>query len=369
MPVSVIPVGLLLGAMAGACQQALSGRLREYVGSPSLESTRLLQALNRLAANCASLKHCTQPLLDAPAALLKPVPAASSGILQVVVPSQAGADVRRPWNQHQRLLQLGGVSPPAHEPSPATSVGTRPSGILHTVRHGAQSILGGAVGWLGQKRPLAVHQAGVEAPLLNTDCGVCLPTTAPIAIAGQHWSAPVAALGAVVAGGVFVTGANALYQYMKHSGPDLGLLDSERVFAQPPPHVQALLDELKNHWHLTPEGELTSTWDALMAMRAGPDTSAPRARVRALLHQDFGESLSRLPGLATPRLTPTSANSMPLKNPRQCVIGVPCRPRPGRARRRLRWSWPRRSSPCSIRQRPVRNSRISGCSKRSCVKC
>ncbi|MBK5415789.1 hypothetical protein [Pseudomonas sp. TH31] len=163
--------------------------------------------------------------------------------------------------------------------------------------------IGGAVGWLWQQSQPAVHEEDVETPLYPAPGAVYQPTTAPIAAAGQHWPTLGTGLGIGAASIALVTGANALYRSMT-GDPDLIQPASEPVFAQRPPHVQALLDKLKNHWHLTSEGELMSTWEALMAMHADPalaaDAHAQLARVSALLHQDFGESLARLLDLATP---------------------------------------------------------------------
>ncbi|WP_350599826.1 NEL-type E3 ubiquitin ligase domain-containing protein [Pseudomonas sp. 65/3-MNA-CIBAN-0223] len=271
---SLIPVSLVVGAMFGWCEEKFAGWLREYFGSPSSETPRTLQELGRLAGNLKSLNQYAQPALTSLDEWVNPAP----------VPEQGDA-------------QRGHDLPPDVTEPPATSAGARPGGILQSAQHGARYIVSSAVRLLWKNER---EQTDVETPLYTAPGAVYQTTTEPIAEASQHWLAPVAALGTVAAGAVILTGAHALRQDMKPIGPDMDLPASEPVFAQYPPPVQALLDKLKNHWHLTPEGELMSTLQALMATRAAADATTLLARVSAQLHQDFGESLAPLLDLATP---------------------------------------------------------------------
>ncbi|WP_458726045.1 membrane-targeted effector domain-containing toxin [Pseudomonas gregormendelii] len=301
MATPLIPVSLIAAAALDWGQEKFAGWLRDYVGSPSSEATRTLQELSRLASNCASLKQYTQPALGS----------LDDWLHHASVPPEITHAVDNPGararsNTDKHWLEQGGIRRRGHDLTPgvteppATSAVTRPTGILQAVQYAARHVVSATVSLLCKTSSPDVHEkTDVETPLYPDPSAVYQPTTAPVAAEGRHWPAVGTGLGIGAASVALVTGANALYQSMT-GGPDLISPASEPGFAPLPPPVQTLLDELKNHWHLTPEGELMSTWDALMAMRAAPDAHARQARVSALLHQDFGESLARLVELATP---------------------------------------------------------------------
>ena len=298
MPVSVIPASLFLGTLAGAGQHALSGRLREYVGSPSLESTRFLQALNRLAGNCASLKYYAQLPLGALEAWLNPAPAVPLGITQVVYDPQAWADEQRRWARDQRPFQQGGSLPPGASSPPSTSAGNRPSGFLHAVRHLARGVVRAGVGLMWRAPAVIEREVDVEMPLYGqAPQAVYQPTTTPM-IGMTRGRLALAGLGAVTVSGATVA------RYRAATRPDTadfvptpGETDTAPVFSELTPHGEAVLEAL-NHFHQKPDGTLTSTLLELRVMLADPalagDKRARQDRVMALLHKDFGPALAGL---------------------------------------------------------------------------
>jgi len=301
MAMPLIPVSLIGGAIFERVEEKVAGGLGDWVGSPSSEAPRTLQQVIRLAGNFASLKHYAQAALSSLSEGGNPA-SVPLGITQAVdnPGARAGSDADKHLLEPGDAQRWGYDLPPGVTEPPATSGVPRSTGIMQAVQHVAKSVVGGTVSLLWKtSSPDVSERTDVETPLYPDPAAVYQPTTAPIVAAGQHWPALGTGLGVGTGSVALVTGANALYQSMT-GDPDLIQAASEPAFAQRSPYVPALLEELKNHWHLTPEGELMSTWDALMAMRVAPDASAQLVRVSALLHQDFGVSLARLLDLATP---------------------------------------------------------------------
>lgn len=311
IPQPMIPLRLLAAAMLGYGHELLTGWLRESIGTPALESTRILLEVNRLTGNCASLRHYSQQVFDSVNSWVAPSPGARLRIAWDK--GTVSAEILARWHEDKRWLESDrastGMLPQAlvhvDNPQPGRSESslTNDGRRLASPLQGVPSAFGGALSWLLQQSQPAVRETDVETPLYTAPSAVYQTTTERIAEAGRHLPVPVmavaAAVGTVTGGFAVIKGAKAFIQYMT-GDPDLIQPASEPIFAQHPPPVQALLDKLKNHWHLTPEGELMSTLQALKATRAAADANTLLARVSAQLHQDFGESLAPLLDLATP---------------------------------------------------------------------
>ena len=300
MTLPLIPLSAVLGVVAEAGQQALSGRLRTYVGSPSLESTRFVLALNRLAGNCASLKYYAQPPLDSLEAWRNSTPAPPPGITLQVRNPQSWAGVRVHWARDLRPLPQDGTLPPAQDllprasEPPSPSVGSRPTGLLQAVRQVASGISRVAGGLIWRAPAVFEREVDLQALLYHQEPGA---EYRPMIVTAQGQRA-LAGLGAVTVSGATV----ALLRAATRPGSANPMSTPGEAYSAPDfteltPHGEAVLDAL-SHFHQKPDGTLTSTLLQLRVMLADPalagDERAQWGRVMALLRKDFGPAL---PGL------------------------------------------------------------------------
>ncbi|MBN3968460.1 hypothetical protein IMW75_24710 [Pseudomonas gregormendelii] len=308
-PLQMIPLRLLAGAMLGYGQEQLIGWLRQSVGTPAREPTRIVQEVSRLISNCASLRHYAHSVNS----LLAPSPGKQLRISWDK--DTASAEVTAKWNQNKRLFAPDPASPrkvgqalvrvnnsqSSRSESPLTSAAGRLDGPLQA----ASKAIFGTLGWLCKNRPPAEHEADVEAPFLN-DYGVYQPTTAPMAAAGQPSSALTTLMRFLSAAGVI--GGTGYYAASKSMPdvPDLIPSASEPAALeakatpstlraeQPPPHSRTLKGMLENEIHLTDDDKVISCWNALEAIHEAADPSVLPDLIKDILHEDFGPLLPRL---------------------------------------------------------------------------
>lgn len=310
MAAPMIPVHLLAAVIAGYGQDRLSEWLYRHVGAPSLEVPRTLQELARLLGNCARLGLYTQPVLNS---LNECFNAPASGPLRLTHANtpEAIAEIRNQWERDKHTLAHGDASPgeprldlslvQACNPQTVatqvqtTSAGARPGSLLNAFPR----TISGVIGWFSQRMPYAEREADVEMPLVNPDLSVDLPGTPFTTPIGQYLRVIGTGLGfGAVAGATWSTA-----QMLRTTTTGTTGAPTEHALAPtlktpsaiPPeltPHEQTLWQALKLHSHLTPEGTLTSTLEAVMQMVADPvlanDRPALQAKVGALLHQDLG---------------------------------------------------------------------------------